>query len=97
MKVSIQSMGGLARAKKLSPAARRRMASVAARARWADAKRPDEVTIPLSVGFAKIPFPMSKDDFEMLTHTLEIWELRLVKDSTKNVGLEEFLARKAAE
>lgn len=39
-----------------------------------------ELHIPLTAGHAIIPFPMTDDDYHLLTHSLELWHKRLTAD-----------------
>jgi hypothetical protein len=42
-----------------------------------------ELSIPISIGVAHIPFPMTADDFDLFIGTLELWKKNLVKKNKK--------------
>lgn len=41
--------------------------------------QPAPLVIPLESGYAVIPLGVTRDDFECLKQTLELWEKRIVK------------------
>lgn len=46
--------------------------------------QPGEASIPVAGNFARVPFPMTEEDFEMFIGTLQLWKKKLVKAVTPN-------------
>ena len=48
-------------------------------------KQYSELAVPIGNGLAvKVPFPMSKDDFEMLIGSLHLWKKKLIEPDGAN-------------
>lgn len=43
---------------------------------------PSELPIPIAGRLARIPFPMSEDDFDLFIGTLQLWKKKLVRKLT---------------
>jgi len=47
---------------------------------WTDLLKPNELAVPIGDGMvARVPYPMSDDDFELFVATLKLWKRKLVK------------------
>lgn len=53
----------------------------------APAMHPNELPVPIGDGLvARVPFPMTEEDFELLIGTLQLWKKKLVKPSDGSTG-----------
>lgn len=75
MNNSIQSQGGIARAKALTPEKRSQIARAAADKRWGQRQ---ELLIPVSgLRVVRVPIPLEEDDIEIIFATLDLWKEKI--------------------
>jgi len=89
MAKSIQSMGGAARAERLSPQERSGIASAAAKARWENEKDYNDFCFPLVDGrkaTLRIPKDMGAPDWDLVMRTFALWKQALNTPRDKDNG-----------